>query len=119
MPALDPHLVGSDRVREVFARVHAGDDSVADLFAPDAVLLYGSDGRLEGRQAIRAFYARTIETIHPRPHVDQVFEAPPRYVAVVDVPTSRGRQHAVDLFELGDEGIVSLEIHARTADEPG
>jgi hypothetical protein len=40
-------------------------------------------------------------------------------VAVVDVPTSRGRQHAVDLFELGDEGIVSLEIHARTADEPG
>ena len=117
MSALDPHLQGSDRVREVFTRVRRGDSAVADLFAEDAVLLFGSDGKLVGREAIRAFYARTIESIHPRPEVDEVLEAPPRYVAIVDVPTSKGRQHAVDLFELGDEGIVRLEIHSRLATE--
>jgi hypothetical protein len=47
--------------------------------------------------------------------VEEVLEAPPRYVAIVDVPTSSGRQHAVDVFELGEEGIVRLEIHSRVA----
>ncbi len=118
MPALDPHLQGSERVREVFTRVDRGDAAVADLYAEDAVLFFGSDGRLMGRDAIRAFYARTIETIHPHPRVLQVIEAAPRYVAIVDVRTDTGRQRALDLFELGDDGIVSLEIHSRTAPEP-
>lgn len=110
---LDPHIRGSDRIREVFNRVRNGDLSVADLYAEDAVVTYGHGGRAEGREAIRAFYSRTIEAIRPQPQVDAVLEAPPLYVAVVDVPTSSGRHRALDLFELDERGIRRLDIYSQ------
>ncbi len=106
--------VGADRVGAVFARVAAGDCSVADLYAPDGVIEFGDRGRVEGREAIRAFYGQAIDALHPKPAVELVLEeAAPLYVAIVDVPTDGDRQRAVDLFELGDDGIRKLEMFTR------
>jgi hypothetical protein len=116
MAALEPELQGEDRVREVFRRVRNGDDRVADLYAEDGVVLVGG-ARVEGREAIRAFYRRTIDTIHPQPEVEAVLGGPPYYAAIVEVPTGRGHMHALDLFQLGDDGIRQLEIYSRHDDD--
>lgn len=112
MAALDPELQGADRVREVFNRVRNGDDGVADLYAEDGVVLAGSH-RVEGREAIRAFYRQTIDSIKPQPQVQSVAESAPYYAVVVEVPTTAGHMHALDLFQLGDDGITQLEIYSR------
>ena len=65
MDTPDPHLQGSRRVREVFARVRSGDLSVADLYAEDAVVVYADGAQVEGREAIREFYRRAIEGSGP------------------------------------------------------
>jgi hypothetical protein len=109
----DPHLRGADRVREVFARVRDGDVGVADLYAEDGVIVFGDGARAEGRDAIRAFYARAIEGIRPQPLVEAILEAPPLYVALVDVPGTDVHHRALDLFEVDDTGIRRLEIFAR------
>ena len=112
MPALDPHLQGSDRVREVFNRVGNGDNRVADLYAEDGVVVTGGR-QVEGREEIRAFYQRAIDSIHPKPEGQAVLEAPPHYVVLVDVPNDQGCLRALDVFELGDDGIRRLEIFMR------
>jgi hypothetical protein len=115
MATVDPDLRGADRVREVFARVRRGDASVADLYAEDGVIVYGrGDGdRVEGREAIRAFYQGTIDAIRPQPTVEAVLEAPPMFVALVDVPTTDQHHRALDLFEVDEGGIRRLEIYPR------
>ena len=114
MTATDPHLRGADRVRAVFARVSDGDLGVADLYAEDGVIVYGDGARVEGRDAIRAFYARAIEGNRPQPRVEAILEAPPLYVALVDVPGTEVNHRALDLFEVDEGGIRKLEIFART-----
>jgi ketosteroid isomerase-like protein len=109
----EPDIHGADRVREVFARVRNGDLSVVDLYAEDAVVVYGEGGRVEGRDAIRAFYQRAIDGIRPQPIVEAVLEAPPLYVALVDVPGTDVHHRALDLFEIDDGGIRRLEIYTR------
>lgn len=99
-------------MREVFARVRNGDESVADLYAEDGVLTYPG-GKVEGREAIRAFYKGTIERIRPQPQVTAVLEEPPLFVAIVEVPTLDQHRRALDLFELGEEGILRLEIYSQ------
>ena len=105
----DPKIRGADRVREVFRRVAAGDVGVADLYAPDAVIQYSSDAVVEGREAIREFYRLQIFSIAPQPSVEAVLEQPPRYVAIVNVPTGDGFHRAADHFTLGHEGISPLQ----------
>jgi len=109
----DRDIRGADRVREVFARVRNRNRAVADLFTEDAVILYGENGRGDGREAIRAFYGRNFEAISPQPRVEAVLEVPPYFVAIVDVPSSDRHRRALDLFELDDDGIRSLEIFSR------
>jgi len=113
MTANDPDIRGADRVREVFARVRNADPAVADLYREDAILLYGPNGRAVGRDEIRAFYVRTFAAISPQPQVEAVLEEPPRFVAIVDVQTGYGHRRALDLFEVGDDGIRRLEIFSR------
>ena len=113
MAASDPHLRGADRVREVFSRVRNGDVSVADLYAEDAVIVYGDGARAEGREAIRAFYQGTIEAIRPQPIVEAILAEPPLYVALVDVPTADVHHRVLDLFEVDEGGIRKLEIFTR------
>jgi hypothetical protein len=104
---------GEQRVRGVFAAVAAGDaDGAAAWYAPDGVIQYSATDAVEGREAIRAFYAMQIETIAPQPSVEAVLAQHPRYVAIVNVPTGDGFRRAADHFTLGDEGIVRLEIFA-------
>lgn len=110
---LSPEVQGSDRVREVFARVRNGDLTVADLYAEDAVVIFGNGAQAGGREGIRAFYQRAIEDISPKPEVEAVLESPPLYVALVNVPTTEGTRRAVDLFHLEDGEIQSLEIYSR------
>jgi hypothetical protein len=114
MAASDPHLRGADRCREVFARVRNGDERVADLYSDDGVVLAG-DQRVEGREAVRAFYRKTIDTIHPRPEVQAILTGPDPnlFAVIVEVPTDRGHVHALDLFTVDDEGIRQLEIFNR------
>jgi hypothetical protein len=109
----DRDIRGADRVREVFARVRNQDPAVADLFTEDAVIVYGENGRADGREGIRAFYTRNFEAISPQPQVEAVLEVPPYFVAVVDVPSSDRHRRALDLFELDDRGIRRLEIFSR------
>jgi ketosteroid isomerase-like protein len=109
----DPQLQGAERVREVFARVRVGDATgVADLYADDGVVLFNG-GEAKGRAAIEAFYRRAIDSIHPQPRVDEVLDAAPRFIALVEVPNDRGLVRALDLFEVGDAGIERLEIFSR------
>jgi hypothetical protein len=109
----EPHIRGADRVREVFVRVCNGDLRVADLYADDGVIVYGDGARAEGRDAIRAFYARAIAGIRPQPQVETILEAPPMYVALVDVPGTDVHHRALDLFEVDEGGIRRLEIFTR------
>lgn len=104
---------GADRVREVFARVRNADPAVADLYTEDAVILYGQTGMAVGREEIRAFYVRTFGAIAPQPRVEAVLEQPPRFVAIVDVPTDGRHHRALDLFEVDGDGIRRLEIFSR------
>jgi hypothetical protein len=114
MPTSDlRHLQGADRVREVFVRVGNGDLGVVDLFADDAIILFGAGGRVEGREAIRVFYERAIDDIRPQPTVETLLEAPPFYVVLVDVPGADVHYRALDLFEVDDRGIRRLEIYTR------
>jgi hypothetical protein len=107
-------LQGADRVRAVFARVRDGDAGAADLYAEDGVILYGGEGaRVEGREAIRAFYQGAIDAIRPQPVVEAVLEAPPLYVVLVDVPSEGVHHRALDLFEVDERGIRRLEIYPR------
>ena len=105
-------LVGGELVREVFRRVRAGDLSVADLYEEDADLYY-ADVHAHGREAIRRFYRRTIDVMKPRCVVEALLETPPLYAALIDLPTTKGHQKALDLFELGPSGIRRIEIYIR------
>jgi hypothetical protein len=113
MTVSDQEIRGADRVREVFSRVRNADPTVADLYTEDAIILYGQNGRAVGREEIRAFYVRAFEAIFPQPQVEAVLEDPPRFVAIVDVPTRDRHHRALDLFELDGDGIRRLEIFSR------
>lgn len=108
-----PEIQGVDRVREVFARVRAGDLGVAELYAEDAVLISGAGVRSVGRDGVRAFYQQAMAGMRPKPEVEAVLESPPLYVAVVNVATTEGSRRAVDLFHLDGGEIQSLEIFSR------
>jgi hypothetical protein len=118
MAALEPHLQGAARARAVFERVRNGDDSVADLYAEDGVMLVG-DRRIEGRETIRAFYGKTMESIRPQPEVKTVLESPDSnfFAVILEVPTDRGHMHALDLFTIDDQGIRQLEIFSRPIED--
>jgi hypothetical protein len=108
-----PDLKGTDRIREVFARVRAGDPArVAELYAKDGKVLY-TGGEAVGHEAITAFYRFAIDTLHPQPQVEAIFGEGPQYVALVNVPNDKGSTRAADLFTVGERGIVQLEIFSR------
>jgi hypothetical protein len=118
MGALEPHLRGADRVREVFARVANGSDTVADLYANDAIIVYDG-GRVEGRDAIRRSYRNIITHDRPQAEVVAVLESPPWYAAVLEVDRVADHVRALDLFLIdSDEGIRRLEVYVRHALSP-
>jgi ketosteroid isomerase-like protein len=117
MAAMDAEIRGADRVREVFARVRNGDAGVADLYSEDGIVVVGN-ARIEGREAVRAFYQKAFDALHPQPDVQVVLSEPDSdlFVAIVEVPNDRGHVHALDMFTIDDEGIRQLEIFNRSID---
>src|SRR5579875_1732818 len=75
-------------IREVFARVRAGDPSAADLYAHDAVVTTQQGQRHEGFPAIAAFYRHVVENLYVNlPTVAAVIRAGDTDLRVLDVFT--------------------------------
>lgn len=105
------------RVTEVFARLRRGDDGAADLYRQDGALKSAaSGGSIHGRDAIRAFYRNHIDVKKANPFVEKVVQE--GNIAAAVIVDSDGVRVAIDIFELDDTGIRSMEVF-RSPDFPG
>lgn len=96
-------------VHAVFARVRATDPSVAQLYAPDAVLDHG-DGVHSGREQIDAFY-RGVFLRRPQPQVEALFVNLPTVAALLRVETGDGSvNQVVDVFQVEDGLIRAMKV---------
>jgi ketosteroid isomerase-like protein len=97
-----------ETVREVFARVRAGDIRVAELYATDATLT-NSDKTHEGREAIIDFYTNVIRNGGVQPQVEALYVNLPTVVAVLRVSAGSGVVHHVaDVFQVAEGSIRSM-----------
>jgi hypothetical protein len=97
-------------VHAVFARVRAADPSVAQLYAPDAVLNHG-DGVHSGRDEIEAFYRGVFVNRRPQPHVQALFVNLPTVAALLRVDTADvGVLQVVDVFQVSDGLITEMRV---------
>ncbi|HEV7679165.1 MAG TPA: nuclear transport factor 2 family protein [Candidatus Dormibacteraeota bacterium] len=104
-----------DIVQAVFARVRAADPSVAQLYAPDAVLNHG-DGVFTGRDEIEAFYRGVFAARRPQPHVQALFVNLPTVAALLRVETAdEGVLQVVDVFQVSDGLIREMRVCYRAA----
>jgi SnoaL-like domain len=114
MDQLDAEQVeraGREMVTELFARVRRGDTSAADLFAEDGIITGPGGYEVVGRDAIREHYARNIAEYGPQPEIEVLLAEPPWFVTVLTVGLrDGGANRALDLFEIGDDGITRLEL---------
>ena len=97
--------------------MRAGDTGVADLFREDGFLL-GLGMRTQGREAIRAFYTKSIATGGPQPRpAGPLLGDANRVAAEIFIDLADGTtMHVVDLFVVKDGLIQSLNYFV--ADEP-
>jgi SnoaL-like domain len=103
-------MTPEEMVRAVFARVRACDPTVSDLYAADATLR-SSEGLYEGREAIAGFYKERFRTARVQPDIEDLFVNLPLVVALLRVSTGDGAVlRVVDVFEVGDAAINSLQI---------
>jgi hypothetical protein len=93
-------------VSEYFARVHARDSRVADLFHEDAELI-GLGTRRRGRASILEFYRGVIEGARPTPRlIGSLLVAGDRVAAEIVIELASGTAvHAVDLFAI-EQGLI-------------
>jgi uncharacterized protein (TIGR02246 family) len=98
------------------ARVNARDlDGLVELFAPDALLLAAGGQRLEGRDAIRAFYAGNV--LPTEPSVRGVHFVQQDATCVMELeattPAAPGMTaRLIDVVTVGGDGrIVRLAIY--------
>jgi hypothetical protein len=99
-------------VREVFRRVRARDESVADLYAEGATLAVG-DVVHRGRDRIREdFYRPLLADDPPNPEVQAVFSQDDLFVALLSVTWERGGPalQVADVFTVANGEIGSLRI---------
>jgi hypothetical protein len=102
---------GREVVSELFARVRRGDPSAADLFAEDGVITGPGGYEVVGRDAIREHYVRNIAQFGPQPEIEVLLAEPPWFVTVLKVGLrAGGANRALDLFQVGDDGITRLEL---------
>jgi hypothetical protein len=102
---------GREMVTELFARVRRGDPSAADLFARDGVITGPGGYEVVGRDAIREHYVRNIAEYGPQPEIEVLLGEPPWFVTVLKVGLrAGGANRAVDVFEIGEDGITRLEL---------
>ena len=112
----DAAQAGREMVTELFARVRRGDTAAADLFAENGVITGPGGYEVVGRDAIREHYARNIAEYGPQPEIEVLLAEPPWFVTVLKVGLRNGgANRALDLFEVGPDGITRLELWSQRA----
>jgi hypothetical protein len=107
---------GRELLTELFARVRRGDSAAADLFAETGVITGPGGYQVVGRDAIREHYARNIAEHGPQPEIEVLLAEPPWFVTVLKVGLrAGGANRALDLFEIGNDGITRLELWSQRA----
>ena len=105
-------------VANYFGHMRRGDSGVADLFASDARLV-GLGTIVKGREAIRRFYNESIARASPLPQPcgDHLVGAN-RVAAEILITLADGTtMHVIDLFEIGDDGLIACLTYF-VADHP-
>jgi len=102
------------------SRVNERDlDGLADLFAPDALLLAAGGQRLEGKDAIRAFYESTVLPSAPSVRGVHFVQQEASCVMELEATTSAAPglvARLVDVLTVGGDGrIVRLAIYMQLA----
>jgi hypothetical protein len=116
MDPQDDARAGRQLLTELFARVARGDAGAADLFTEDAVITGSGGYEVVGRAAIRQHYVRNIAEYGPQPQIEVLLAEPPWFVTVLKVGLrDGGANRALDLFEVGEEGITRLELWSQRA----
>jgi hypothetical protein len=107
-------------VRAVFARVHASDPAVSDLYSSDAVR-YGHDGRVQrGRAAIAEFYQSWFPARPPFPEIECLLVNLPYVGALLRLPEREGQPRwCLDLFEVEGGSIRSLRVMLEPSGDAG
>jgi SnoaL-like protein len=107
----DAEQAGRDLVTELFARVRRGEVTAADLFTEDGIITGPGGYEVVGRDAIREHYARNIAEHGPQPEIEVLLAEPPWFVTVLKVGLRNGgANRALDVFEIGTDGITRLEL---------
>ncbi len=98
-------------VKVFFDRVHAGDLSVAEMYAPDGIRVDHEGRVFRGRDAIRQVYEGMFPLPPVHPEVASLLKNPPFLAAVMQWPgrTGVGSQY-VDLFEIEGGLIQTLRV---------
>ena len=98
-------------VKEFFDRVHAGDLSVCELYAPDGMRIDHEGREFRGRESIRGVYAGMFPLPPTHPEVAALHRNPPFLAAVMRFPgrSGEGSQY-IDLFEIEDGLIRTLRV---------
>ncbi len=96
-------------VERYFECMRNGDLAVVDVFTEDARLI-GLGTVVEGREAIREFYAASIDAARPSPRpVGPLLVEGGRVAAEIEISLATGEVlHVVDLFVVEGDRIRSL-----------
>ena len=97
--------------REFFARMNAKDTKILDLYAENAVFVSPDGERVQGKESLRGFFARTFAR-GPSPIVKSILIDGGTVAVVVESALGDGsHSRAVDLFEIGPDGIRSQSVY--------
>jgi hypothetical protein len=98
-------------VNEFFDRVHAGDLTVCEMYAPDGIRVDHEGREFRGRDSIRQVYAGMFPLPATHPEVAALLRNPPFLAAVMQWPgrSGEGSQY-IDLFEIEDGLIRALRV---------
>lgn len=102
-------MAATDVVESYFSHMRDGDIAVVDVFHDDARLV-GLGTVVEGRDAIREFYASSIDASRPQPRLcGPLLVEGDRVAAEIEIELSTGDVlHVVDLFVVDGDRIRSL-----------
>jgi hypothetical protein len=100
-------------IRELFARLSAGNPDVAELYHENATIRRRMEPVVTGREAIRRFYLGVVADTSPDVEIVDFISDERRVAALLRATTTGGVQRrAVDVFEVDEDGIHSLEIYS-------
>jgi hypothetical protein len=98
-------------VKEFFDRVHAGDATVSEMYAPDGLRVDHEGREFRGRESIGQVYAGMFPLPATHPEVAALLRNPPYLAAIMQWPgrSGAGSQY-IDLFEIENGLIRALRV---------